>query len=82
MLVPMKRKKPITLAEHLASIASKGGTARMEQLTPEQRRNLASSGGLVGSKARADALSLAKRRAIAKKAAEARWGKKPPAPAQ
>lgn len=33
-------------------------------------------GGLKGGKARADALSPARRKAIAKKAAEKRWGKK------
>ncbi len=32
-------------------------------------------GGLKGGKARADALSARKRKAIAKKAAEARWGR-------
>jgi hypothetical protein len=32
-------------------------------------------GGLKGGKARADALSPTKRKAIAKKAAEARWGR-------
>lgn len=34
-------------------------------------------GGLKGGKARADSLTPAKRKAIAKKAAEARWGTKP-----
>lgn len=34
-------------------------------------------GGLKGGKARADSLSSEKRAEIAKKAAEARWGKKP-----
>jgi hypothetical protein len=33
-------------------------------------------GGLKGGKARADSLSAAKKKAIAKKAAAARWGKK------
>lgn len=34
-------------------------------------------GGLKGGKARAEALSPAKRKSIAKKAAQARWGTKP-----
>lgn len=40
--------------------------------SPSKRR----SGGLKGGKARAEKLSPAKRKAIAKKAAESRWGKK------
>ena len=39
---------------------------------------LGSKGGKVGGKARAKALSPAKRRAIAKKAAESRWRKSKP----
>jgi hypothetical protein len=38
-------------------------------------RMLGSRGGLVGGKARAKALSPAKRKAIAKRAAKARWSK-------
>jgi len=34
------------------------------------------SGGLVGGKARADSLTAERRKEIAKKAAEKRWGKK------
>ncbi len=49
-------------------------------LTPEQQkayaRAFAQKGGLVGGKARAAALSPRKRKEIAKKAAEARWGKR------
>jgi hypothetical protein len=48
---------------------------------PEPKKNpaavtLGRLGGLKGGKARADSLSPEKRRAIAKKAAQARWGKK------
>jgi hypothetical protein len=50
---------------------------RAESLTPEERQDIARSGGEVGGAARAAALTPAQRRAIAKKAAEARWaGKK------
>ena len=38
-------------------------------------RMLGSRGGLIGGKARAEALSKARRKAIAKKAAKARWNK-------
>lgn len=49
--------------------------------TPVDTRNphfvaLGSAGGKKGGKARAKALSPAKRRAIAKKAARSRWGQK------
>lgn len=41
-------------------------------------RELGRRGGKRGGKARAEALTASKRRAIAKKAAEKRWGKEPP----
>lgn len=39
-------------------------------------KEYARKGGLIGGKARAAKLSTAKKKAIAKKAAKARWGKK------
>ncbi len=53
------------------------GKLRMKGLTAEERRELASTGGQVGGKARAEALSSKRRQEIAKKAAAARWKKKP-----
>jgi len=47
----------------------------MEQLTPEERIKLASSGGKVGGKARAKALTPAERKTIATKASAARMKK-------
>src|ERR1039458_911745 len=58
------------------------GKRRMEQLTPEERTKLASTGGKAGGKARAKALTPARRKAIATKASAARLTKlsspKPP----
>jgi hypothetical protein len=63
------KKKDLTLREHLTRIAPLGAAA----LTQEER----AKGGRRGGAARAEALSPAQRRAIAKKAAQARWaGKK------
>jgi hypothetical protein len=44
-------------------------------LSAEQLQEIATQGGLIGGKARAAALSKARRSEIAKKAAEARWAK-------
>ena len=49
---------------------------RMTRMTPEERSDVARTGGLAGGRARAKALTKAERRAIAKKAASARWRKK------
>ena len=51
------------------------GKRRMEQLTPDERTTLASSGGKVGGKARAKALTPAERKTIATKASVARMKK-------
>jgi hypothetical protein len=53
-----------------------------EPKKPEKQKNpaavaLGRLGGLKGGKARAESLSPAKRKAIAKKAAAKRWGKRP-----
>lgn len=72
----MAKKKPmaetITLADHLRSIAEKGGKARWAQFSEEEKKTLQAAGG----KARAKALTKKQRAEIARKAAEARWGKK------
>jgi hypothetical protein len=49
---------------------------RAQVMTPEARSASARTAGLVGGKARAKKLTAAERKAIAKKAAAARWGKK------
>jgi hypothetical protein len=45
-------------------------------MSAEQLREIATQGGLVGGRARANALSKVRRSEIAKKAAETRWAKK------
>lgn len=58
------------------ALGRKGGKRRAEVLTSEELRGIASQGGLIGGRARADTLSKARRSEIAKKAAETRWAKK------
>ena len=48
----------------------------MDGKTQEERKEFARSGGQVGGKARANALTPDQRAEIARKAAEARWGPK------
>ena len=52
------------------------GKLRIASMTVEEHRRISAKGGQAGGRARAERLSLAKRKAIARKAAEARWGKK------
>ena len=54
---------------------AKGGYARAANLTAEELSEIGRKGGKAGGKARAAALSPSRRKAIAKAAAEARWGK-------
>jgi len=49
----------------------------MEGMSPEERAKFASQGGLVGGRARAEKLSSKRRSEIARRAAAARWAKKP-----
>lgn len=49
---------------------------RMTAMTAEERKDVARSGGLKGGPARAEKLSPAQRKKIAKQAAAARWDKK------
>ncbi len=48
----------------------------MENRTPEEKEEFARMGGQVGGKRRAQALTKEQRQQIARKAADARWGKK------
>jgi hypothetical protein len=62
----------------LAFLAIQQATGQMPKPEPPKEKNpaavtLGRLGGLKGGKARAESLSPAKRKAIAKKAAEARW---------
>jgi hypothetical protein len=52
------------------------GKLRAASMTPAARSEISRMGGLKGGRARAKKLTKAQRKAIAKKAAEARWGKK------
>jgi hypothetical protein len=73
----MKKKgSDVTLAEHAKRIAPLGGKASMDNRSESERQDFARSGGLAGGPARAEKLSPARKKAIAKKAAAARWGKK------
>lgn len=68
---PTGAKRPADVvgnAVHVMRIA----TGQIEESLPKTRR---AEGGKVGGKARAKALSPAKRKEIAKKAALKRWGK-------
>jgi hypothetical protein len=77
MTLPKRPRDPIALAKLIGDIA----TGQIEEKTDDGKNAAAVSlgrrGGLKGGKARAAALSPAKRKAIAKKAAKARWGKAP-----
>ena len=71
----MAKKNPAAVA--LGRLGGKkGGKARMESMTSEERQEFARSGGEAGGKARADKLSPARRKAIAQAAAAARWKKR------
>lgn len=82
----MGRKKKsmaesITLADHLRSIAGKGGKARAKALTTEEIQAIAAKAAPLGGIARAKALTKKQRSEIASNAAKARWGKKSRKPA-
>jgi hypothetical protein len=62
-----KRKNPAAVA-----LAKR----RMKTMTAEERQEVARAGGLVGGHARAKALTEARRKEIAQKAAAKRWAKK------
>jgi hypothetical protein len=67
-----KDAETVTLADHLRSIASKGGKARAALMTTEDRV----AAGKLGGDARNANLSAERRSEIARAAGVARWGKK------
>jgi hypothetical protein len=77
MSTPKRPRDPIALAKLIGDIA----TGQIEEKTDDGKNaaavSLGRKGGLKGGKARAEALSPARRKAIAKKAATARWKAKP-----
>ena len=72
----MVRKKPLTVAELVSKAGKVGGRVRAENLTPEERQNIARQGGKVGGRERAKKLTSKRRSEIAHKAATARWAKR------
>ncbi len=74
---PKRPRDPAQLAKLIVDIATgEVEDSVLEPMTEAQR--FAQAGGLKGGKARADVLSPQKRTEIARKAADARWGKKQP----
>ena len=63
------KRKGITLHEHLASIAAKGGQRRAKRLFAAKKKAIAQKGGQAGGKAR-HKLSVAQGREIARKAVQ------------
>jgi len=57
---------------------AKGGRVSMQNRTDDERVEFARMGGKVGGRRRAETLTAARRKAIAQKAAKARWAKKKP----
>jgi len=79
--VPKRSSKTKKDVNQLAAAILEAATGTPKDLTPQGTKNpaavaLGRLGGMKGGKARAKALSPAKRAQIAKKAAVARWGKK------
>jgi hypothetical protein len=66
-------KDPNQLAAEIVRLSTEEPPTSISQYLA----NIGRKGGLIGGKARADALPASKRKAIAKKAAKARWSKKP-----
>jgi hypothetical protein len=86
--MPKRSSKPRDLNQLAAYIVEQAtSNAAPEETQPEQPQepeknpaavSLGKLGGLKGGKARAEKLSKEERSAIAKKGAEARWGKSQP----
>ena len=70
---PQGQKRPADVIGAAIKIA-KIATGEIEEKV-DPAKELARKGGLIGGKARAAKLSTAKKKAIAKKAAKARWSK-------
>ena len=78
--MPIRKKRPrdpIALAKLVGDIATGQVGDVVEDKRDPAAVELGRRGGLKGGKARARSLSAAKRKAIAKKGARARWAKKP-----
>ena len=78
--MPDRSKKPRDVNALAAAILAEATEGAPKPEKPEPQKNAAAVelgrlGGLKGGKARAEKLSAKKRSEIAKKAAEARWGK-------
>jgi hypothetical protein len=74
--MPLKKARPVTLAEHVARIGKLGGIARAQKLSAQELSDIGQKAGVIGGKARSAKLSAKRRKEIARKAAAARWGKK------
>ena len=64
------------LPKAVSKAAAAMARRRARLMTPEERSESARLAGTVGGPARAKKLSKAKRKEIAQKAAQARWGKR------
>ena len=78
-----KKKRPRDISQLAASIVADTISEEKSAPLPSDKKNpaavaLGRLGGLKGGKDRAAKLSAKKRKEIAKKAAQARWTKKPP----
>lgn len=75
------KKRPAKDVNQIAADILAAATGEPEELAPQGKNPAAVAlgrlGGIKGGKARAEALSPAKRAEIAKKAAAARWKRKP-----
>ena len=71
---PQGQKRPANVIGNAIKVAQIA-TGEVEEPL-ETGKEYARKGGLIGGKARAEKLSSSKRKAIAKKAAQARWAKK------
>lgn len=73
MAEPKRPRDPNQLAKMIVDLTT--GDATEPKFEPSTKQKAGRLGGLKGGKARAEKLSSAKRKAIAKKAAAARWKK-------
>jgi hypothetical protein len=71
---PKRPRDPNQLARLIVDLAS-GERTEAKPAAPTPAQEFARSGGLVGGKARSDALTPERRREIARRAAVKRWGK-------
>ncbi|MCF8496538.1 MAG: histone H1 [Alphaproteobacteria bacterium] len=69
---PKRPRDPNQLAKLIVDIS----TGEEENVKPQKKKEGQRQGGLSGGKARAESLNAEERRAIAKKAADARWKNK------